>query len=232
MKNPWKFDIPVEGEEPSPTIAELMLHAKQHSQNNEYHDAYCCLKIAASSSHIPAKYHLALLCRDTPELPLSQESRYMISEHLLLDLENTLNKPRELESIYQELALLYQYKRMPISFIGYQLRLYHLRQSNLCHLSTIESSINKLDLSKLDQDPRGVGILGLECLLEPHLQAIGVYFLREAVKYGDPQGILALSLADFLEGTPSVDEDSHTLAAVYQKIAEQKGNPQLLHRHA
>ena len=232
MKNLWKFDIPVEGDEAFPTIAELMLLAKQHSQNHEYYDAYCCLKIAAASSHIPAKYQLALLCRDTPELPLSQERRYMLSEHLLLDLENTFTKPRELESVYQELALLYQYKRMPISFIGYQLRLYHLRQSDIRHLSMIESSINKLDLSKLDQDPRGVGILGLECLLEPRVQKIGVYLLREAVNYDDLQGILALSLADFLEDNPFIDEDSHTLAAVYKTIAKQRGNPDILRRHS
>ncbi len=214
------------------TMEQLLELAKKCVAEQHYGNAQAYLERAASTNNLTAKFRLACFFRDTSELAMPQSERYSRSERLFRELENTLSNRKDLEAVSQELTILYQYHKMPISFLGYKLRAFHLCQvPDPQQLSLIERSINKLDLSKLDQDPRGVGVLGLECLLEPRLQKIGFYFLREAVKYGDKQGILALSLADFLENNPSVDEESSNLVSVYKTIAAQRGNPDILRKH-
>lgn len=219
-------------EETMYTMEQLLAFAEACITERNFTDAQAFLERAASANNLSAKYRLACLYRDTPELQIPQAKRFILSEQLLLELANTLNRSKDLETISQELAILYQYKKMPISFIAYKLRAYHLSQTPDSHqLSLIENSIKKLDLTKLDRDPHGVGVLGLECLHEPKLQRIGVFFLREAVKYGDKNGILALLLADHLEANPSIDEDSGNLASAFRMIAENRGNPDILRRH-
>ena len=219
-------------EETMYTMEQLLAFAEACIDKRNYTDAQTFLKRAASANNLSAKFRLACLYRDTPELQMPQAKRFALSEQLFLELENNLKKSKDLEMICQELTILYQYKKMPISFIAYKLREYHLNQTpDSYQLSLIENSINRLDLTKLAQDPRGLGVLGLECLIEPHLEIMGVYFLREAVKYGDPQGILALLLADHLEANPSIDEDSGNLASAFRMIAENRGNPDILRRH-
>lgn len=233
MERHWDFNVPVGDETQKSTMADLMLLAKKYQDSGEYETARFYYEQAASVNNLTAKFHLACLLRDTPELEMPQSERYSRSERLFRELENTLNKPKDLEAVNQELSILYQYRKMPVSFLGYKLRAYHLSNTpDPQQLSLIERSINKIDLSTLEDDPHGTAVLGIECLREAKLEKNGIYLLREAVKYGDKHGIYALLLGDFLEGNPSVDEDRHTLAAVYKTIAEQRGNPDILRRHS
>ena len=214
------------------TMEQLLELAKLCIAEQNYGDAQAYLERAASASNPTAKFRLACFFRDTPELAIPQSQRYAKSQRLFKELENTLSNPKSLEAVSQELSILYQYQKMPISFLGYKLRTYHLSQiPDLQQLSLIERSINKIDLSTLEDDPHGTAVLGIECLREAKLKKTGVYLIREAVKYGDKLGIYALLLADFLEDNPSIDDESN-LAAVYKTIAKQRGNPDILRRHA
>lgn len=206
--------------------------AKTYQNKGEYEAARVCYEQAASVNNLTAKFHLACFFRDTPELEMPQSERYLRSERLFRELENTLNKSKDLEAVSREMSVLYQYQKMPVSFLGYELRAYHLSKTpDPQQLSLIERSINKIDLSTLEDDPHGTAVLGIECLREVKLQKAGIYLLREAVKYGDKHGIYALLLGDFLEDNASIDDKSN-LAAVYKTIAEQRGNPDILRRHS
>lgn len=224
------MDIPWIKEE-TYTMEELMELAAAATVEGHYDLAQNYLERGAFSNDPIAKYALACLYRSAPELSLPQAARFARCEKLLLELENTFSKPKYLEPICQELAELYQDLRRPYSFVGYTLRAYNmLREPDAEQLAKIVHCIGKLDLRHPDTDPRGVGVLGTECLRVPSLRKKGVYFLTEAIEHGDKNGRLALLLAEQLEDDPTLDEDAAILSQYYRDIAAQRGYPDILVR--
>lgn len=224
MKFPWKEETPY-------TMKQLLDSADASIAERDYLTAQVFLERAASASNLPAMYRLACFYRDTPELSMTQQVRFSLSEKILLYLENILAKPEDLMLIYRELATLYKHMKKPVSFLGYKFREYHLSATqDFQMLSMIKSGIQKLDLASLSSDPRGAAILGMECCDELDLKQTGIFFLQEAVSHGDSSGIIALMLSDILSEAPADDEDSRKLTGSYRRIAAERGNPDILVR--
>lgn len=225
MKLPWKEETPY-------TMKQLLESAEVSIAERDYLTAQVFLERAASASNLPAMYRLACFYRDTPELSMTQQVRFSLSEKILLYLENILTKHEDLMVICRELATLYKVMKRPVSFLGYKFREYHLSATPDSQLlSMIKSGIKKLDLtSSLASDPRGSAILGLECCNETDLKQTGIFFLQEGVSHGDSSGTIALMLSDILSEAPADDEDSRKLAGSYRRIAAERGNPDILVR--
>ncbi len=223
------FNIPVSEETDRVlSMEDLMQQTSIYIGQHNYKQAREYLENAAMASYVPAQFRLAVLLRDTECLDISQQQRYYRCELLLSHLEQFAPNEKARARICFELGLLYEKTNRPLACLAYFLRAKrygtHIDDQRL--LACQKTIDNHLDVNGFGEiDPYGCCVLGLEYVKLGNQQK-GIFFLEEAVRGGDEQGIVALTLADLLTSL-----DMCTMADKYYRIAAQRGNPAILIRN-
>ena len=228
------FDVPVEDiSETYPTMPELMASYRSFKNHRDFESAKAVLFYGMECGYLPAKLETARLLKTTPQLEMSQNDRFLLSEKLYREILNDLDlSDRAIAAVSMELADLYETINRPVACLGAMLRAkrfgYHVHGKELekCY-----RKLKRMDVNDFCHTPQDCYDLGIE------LAMAGVFeyaemFLRESLSAENQEmvGRSCLTLAD-LYFENSIECPMHRLEAIIMyREAARRGFPECLSR--
>ena len=229
-RNP--FDIPVEGiSEHYFTMPELMKCYDSFIASRDYENAKSVLDYAIQSGYLPAKVIMARFLKNTPNLSMTQQERYTLSEKLYREVLNILDLPdRVVASLSMELAELYEILNRPVACLGAMLRAKRLgyavqeKEIDLCRCK-----LNRMDIHSFCDNPQDCYDLGSELALADSFK-FAELFLRESLSSPNKElvGSSCLMLADLYNERCAESSVYREEAAKMYQEAKEKGFPEYL----